>query len=466
MQKKILHLTTHLGGGVGSVVLNYLEGTANDENFSHRVICLGYADEHAVSTLKKAGVPLMDRMSSDHKEILTQIADSDIVLIHWWNHPLLSDFLMREQLPPSRVIFWSHIVGSTAPNNFTEKLLTYPDLFVFTNPLSYEVKEVKELDAEHKKRLRDIWSTGTVNHVTSLKFKKHDGFNIGYIGTVDFAKMHPDFLEISDRVNIPDVRFIIIGPPNGKQMSEEAKRLGIGDKFNFTGFISEAEKWEYLSTFDVFGYPLVPGHYGTCDLALQEAMATGVVPVVFANPMERCMVQDRVTGIVARDKDEYVRALEELHRNPDLRHKLSKNAREYAINTFSLKKMTSDWDETFHKILNLPKTLRKWDMEKKPEDITPKDIFLESLGHHGGPFTSYCTATNDEERATALVKIRELAKLPAWQSETKSSVHNFNSFLPNDPFLSFWSHYMKTVSTSEAGGGTTETPPFPHTKSL
>lgn len=448
-KKKILHLTTHLGGGIGSVVLNYLRRTTNDKNFSHSVICLGYADDRAVSALKKARISLTQNMSSNHEEILAQIKDSDIVLIHWWNHPLLSDFLMREEIPPSRVLLWSHIVGSTAPNNFTDKLLTYPDLFVFTTPLSYGVKEVERLDTKQKKRLRDIWSTGTVDHVRSLKSRKHSGFNIGYIGTVDFAKMHPDFLEMSHHVTIPGARFVTIGGPNGEQMGEEARRLGIGDTFHFTGLLPEKETWKHLSSFDVFGYPLAPGHYGTCDLALQEAMTTGAVPVVMANPMERYMVQDRVTGIVAKDAGAYVKALEELYHNPKLRRTLSKNARKYALNTFSLKKMIGDWNAVFREALKLPKTSRKWKKRKKSEDLTPKDIFLESLGRHKGPFASYCEATDKKEQENALAKIKKLAKRTEWQSASKSTVHNYNAFLPGDKHLSLWSKAMKDANPAK-----------------
>jgi len=447
-KKKILHITTHLGGGIGSVVLNYLTKTAKGVDFAHAVVCLGYVDDRATSALKEAGIPFTEHMSAHHQEILAQIENSDIVLIHWWNHPLLSDFLMREELPPSRVIIWSHVAGATAPNNLTDKILKYPDLFVFTTPLSHMTKDVERLDTKRKKCLRDIWSTGTVDRIKSLKPTKHSGFNIGYVGTVDFAKMHPDFLKMSSRANIPNVKFIVIGPPNGAQMAKEAERLGIGAKFNFTGPLPEKEAWRHLASCDVFGYPLVPSHYGTCDLALQEAMTAGVVPVVLANPMESYMVQDRVTGIVAKDTDEYVKALEELYHNPKLRRTLSKNAREYAIRTFSLKKMTDDWEQVFHEILALPKTPKRWRLGKKSDGITPKDVFLESLGRHKGPFADYCKAANKEDREKALAKIRKLAKLPAWQSETKSTVHNYNTFLPGDRYLSFWSKVMK-----EAIGG-------------
>ncbi len=438
---KILHLTPHLGAGVGTVVLNYLSKVANDPVFAHSVLCLDYANQNAIEVAKNAGFPLSDNMSKKKPEILDLIVDSDIVLIHWWNHPLLYDFLVREQLPASRVIFWAHQKGSPAPNNFTDKILKYPDLFVFTTPLSYKIKEVEDLPSKYKKRLRDIWSTGGIDRVKSLKPKKHRGFNIGYIGNVDYAKMHPDFLDICNQVDIPDVNFIIVGGPNGKQLEKEATHRGIGQKFHFTGFVSEEEKWEYLSQFDVFGYPLAPHHYGSCDQVLQESMAAGVVPVVLANPMESYMVKDGVTGLVAKSKEEYVIKLRELYHNHELRAYLSKNTEEYAIKTFSLEKMENEWNAIFNQVLNTSKTIKVWKMA--PKFISPKDVFLESLGSYGDDFISYCNATNDEEKDMAIQKIKKLAQSANWQSETKSSVHQYLSFFPNDEYLSEWSKIMR-----------------------
>ncbi|MFC2035017.1 glycosyltransferase [Chloroflexota bacterium] len=445
--KHILHITPHFGAGVGTVVLNYLSKVTDSRSFTHRAICLDYANQNAIEVAKNSGFSLLENMSKKVQEMLDLIADSDMVLIHWWNHPLLYDFLVRERLPASRVILWSHILGSPPPNNFTDKILRYPDMFVFTTPLSYKVKDVWDLSDKRKIYLRDVWSTGGLDRVKSIKPKEHSGFNIGYVGNVDYTKMHPDFLDICNRVDIPNVNFIIVGGPNGKQLEHEAERRGIAGKFKFTGFVSEREKWEYLSSFDIFGYPLAPHHYGTCDQVLQESMAVGIVPVVLANPMESYMVKDGITGIIAKNKNEYVRALQDLYHNRELRDLLSKNAKEYAIRTFSLENMANEWDKIFNEGLNFPKTVRKWEMNKQIKDISPKDVFLESLGDYGEDFISYNNAKNDKEKKNAMETIRKLAESANWQSTTKSTVHHYNYFFPDDKYLSCWSKIMKEYNS-------------------
>jgi len=280
-----------------------------------------------------------------------------------------------------------------------------------------------------------------VEHVKSVKPKTHTGFNVGYIGTVDYCKMHPDFLNICNQVDIPNVNFIVCGGPKEKELKQEAERLGIGRKFNITGRVTDIQ--EYLSLFDILGYPLASYHYGTCDQTLQEGMAAGVVPVVLANQMESYMVKDRVTGIVAKDKEEYIKALQDLYHNRELRNKLSQNAKEYAIHTFSLEKMANEWNKLFDEVLDFPKTVREWKNSKKGEDISPKDVFLESLGHHGEDFVSYCNVESDEEKKSAIEKIKKLAESANWQAETRGTVHHYNSFFPNEPYISVWSQLMR-----------------------
>ena len=439
--KKILHITPHLGGGVGRVILNYLAKVKDDRRVSHEVVCLDYANEYALETAPKIGLALADKMAGRTPELLEKIATADIVLIHWWNHPLLYDFLVRSELPACRTIMWSHISGFNPPYVFTKKALCYPDLFVFTTPISYETREVKALSHEQKKSLRVVWSTGGVEHVRDVQARPHSGFNVGYIGTVDYCKMHPDFLKLCARVNIPGVNFIVCGGPREKELAAEAERLGISDKINFTGLVPDIA--EYLELFDVLGYPLAPHHYGTCDQVLSESMACGVVPVVLANQMETHIVKDGVNGIVAKNQREYVDAIERLYHDEKLRAELAANAREYALKTFSLDAIEQEWGDVFNEALAFPKAVRKWEINIPRPAISAKDVFLESLGEYSTPFELYCRAENATAKDKAAEEIKKLLDSPLWQSDTKGSVYHYDSFFHNDKYISAWNNLMR-----------------------
>ena len=435
---KILHITPHLGGGVGSVLLKYLEKVKGTGDRSHKVISLEYANEKAKLASKAIGISLEDKMSSDHSGMLTAISQADVVLIHWWNHPLLYDFLVRESLPPARIIFWSHISGFSPPCVFNQPSLNYPDLFVFTSPLSLEVAEVKNLREERQKALRVVWSTGGIEHTASVMPKPHARFNIGYIGTVDYGKMHSHFLKMSSMVKIPGAQFIVCGGPSEKQIQKESMQYGKGERFVFTGQIKDVSN--YLSEFDIFGYPLAPYHFGTCEQSLGESMAAGVPPVVLANRTERYIVEDGVTGIIAADEECYVRALEGLYRNPDLRQRLSDNARKAAMQRYSLDLMITLWENIYNETLRLPKIERQWTGKHRGQNVSPANLFLESLGTHGKEFLCSLNAHDENDKEATKDDIRKLYESShLWRSSTRGTANHYHYFFPDDKALKCWS---------------------------
>lgn len=418
---KVLHITPHLGGGVGSTILGYI---SKNKTFTHEVVALGYTKDYVLEMINSLKVPYTDHIT--YQEIIKKIPNFDIVLVHQWNHPLLYDFLVRNELPPCRLIMWGHNSGFDAPNIYTKKILTYPDLFVFTTPLSYNTKDVLKLRGWI--RVFDIWSTDGVDEYKDVEPKKHKGFIIGYIGTVDYAKLHPDFLEMCKAIDfIPHLKFVVVGGTHQKEIEAQAKEMRIGDKFEFTGYIPKSTLKGYLESFDIFGYPLAPYHYGTCDLVLQIAMGSGVVPVVFNNAMEKLFIQNNKTGIIVKDKKGYIQAIKDLYNNINWRKELGRNAKEDAIKRFTLDNLNKKWEKVLNIALKEPKTVKKWNIDKK--EITHADVFLESLGHYGKDFDS---------------RVKELAQIPSWQTETKGSVHNYNAYFPDDPHLKKWSKIMKS----------------------
>ena len=440
----ILHITPHLGGGVGKVLLNYLEKVKENPDFLHKVLSLEYANDTALAASQITGFSLKDKMSSDHKGVIAEIAKADIILIHWWNHPLLYAFLVREILPPSRIIFWSHISGFYSPYVFNKPALHYPDFFVFTSPLSLEVPEVKSLQNARRKALRVIWSTGGIERPASLQPKPHSGFTIGYIGTVDYSKMHPEFLKMSNMIKIPDAQFVVCGGPSEKQIQKESLKYGAGKRFIFTGQVNDTAG--YLSEFDVFGYPLAPQHYGTCEQSLCESMAAGVPPVVLANRTERYIVDDGVTGIVAEDEKAYIIAIENLYHRPELRQRLSCNARETARRRFSIEQMVSRWEDVFSEALRLPKTKRKWTGKYQGKNASAAQVFLESLGEYGKEFLCSFNARNEREKKMAqndIKKIYESSYL--WRANTRGTPAHYHYFFPEDNFLKLWSELRQNV---------------------
>ena len=441
----ILHLTPHLGGGVGSVLLNYVKEELHNDIFEHNIECL---DAISIDTLRfvKSNQLKVNGLAYQNISILIKkIADADILLIHWWNHPLLYDFIIRNELPPTRLIMWSHVSGFNTPNTFNSRLLAYPDKFIFTTPLSFETKEERNCSDILKKNFRTIWSTSGVDHISAEHEKIKKGFKVGYIGTLDYAKLHPDFLKMCKKINIPSVKFIVCGDINA-DLVEEAASLGLSEKVEFKGNVSNVN--DFLRTFDVFGYPLASYHYGTCDQVLAESMAAGVVPVVLSNPMEKNMVKDGETGIVVDSQGSYISAIEKLYKDDKLRNSLSDRASVYAKERFSLKELTHKWKVEILEILEIDKTEKCWSNESDRQEISSVDVFLESLGDYKDLFCNHLNAKSDEESLQAAEKIKSLGEYPFWRTRTKGTVHQYSCFFQDDKRLKEWSMLIDSYKPS------------------
>ena len=403
----ILNITPHLGGGVGTVLLNLF---VNDKANNHSVITLDYANEKAIDICHKNNIALMSQ--PNHAEILNQIEKHDIIIFHIWNHPLLYDFLIRKPLPKARIIFYLHTAGLHLPYVFPEKLLDYPDICVVSTPLTYESEEYKNF--ENKDKFRLIWATGGNQQLKNIQKTPHETFNIGYVGTVDHFRLHKDIIEVFKKTDILNANFILCGGPKEEYFNNLIEQENLTSKVIFTGEINDIKP--YLSKFDIFAYMLSTTHCGSCDQALQEAMMAGVVPVVMNNPMECTMVEHNKTGLIANNTDEYIEYLELLYKDNNLRQRLSKNTQEYARKNFEIANSINKWNKIFNEIIKHKKTSKSWNIDK--EEITSYDIFMESLGKKAELFVN-----NTKENVIKLLKD------PNWQSDNKGTPKQYYKFL-------------------------------------
>ncbi|MEW6219630.1 MAG: glycosyltransferase family 4 protein [Thermodesulfobacteriota bacterium] len=450
MTLRILHITPHLGGGVGTVLLRYLQAEARLRDREHAVVCLDYANPRAAAACQAMAVALRDRLAARPQAIAGAMGGADLVLVHWWNHPLLFAFLVREALPPVRLLLWSHISGLFPPNVFSPAVLAYPDLFVCTSPVSLAAPEVKALPDQARGRLRLVWSTGGVEYLAGLAPQPHEGFVVGYIGTVSPCKMHPDFLAISSLIDLPEVRFVVCGGPEEGLLRQQAEDRGLGHRFRILGPVDDVAA--QLAGFDVFGYPLAPDHYGTCEQALGEAMAAGVPPVVLDNPAERQIVHHGVDGLVAAGGQAYAQAIADLCRRPDWRRQLGDEARRTAAERYSLPRMQEAWETIFREALAWPKRPRCWPGAVQGPAASPAQIYLESLGVHGNLFASTLAAASPGDRQTAWAAIRRLAAAPRWQAATRGTPAHYHSFFPEDPHLERWHRVLSGPGPALPGG--------------
>lgn len=440
----ILHITPHLGGGIGRVLCNLIDGSHRQGQFKHQVCSLEHANEAALAWAMKSGVLLMDRMADNYARLHKKLSQTDIVQVHWWNHPLIYNFLSDPHLPEMRTAIWSHVNGHQAPQVFTKSLIEWPDVFVLATPYSLEVPCIAALPEKIRaSRIKLVQSCAGIEHVKHVEPMPHQGFQIGYIGTVDYCKLHRRFVEICLKVDIPDAKFVICGDDIRGRVETDVRAAGASSRFDFRGWVGDISA--ALNEFDVLGYPLDGHHYGTGEQVLIEAMASGVVPVVLDSGVEKHIVKDGKTGIVVQTIEEYVAALEYLNHHPDQRKALARQARKDSLESFNIERTVDAWHAIYAEMGQHKKRLHslRGMRDRDSQSDRAVSMYIQSLGDSRAAalYASLLNPDNDSQYRQLKSSIRDLR--PIFHSHTRGSVFHYQSFFTHSPGLNRLCNIMK-----------------------
>ena len=245
--------------------------------YSHRLIgLLPSADPGAVEMAKSAGLDVL--VGPPKEAVLKEMADADLVHLQFWNSPAVYQ-LLQSELPPMRLLIWFHVAGDKTPQIITRHLVNFADFALGSSPYHTDLPVFVDRAKDRSEFTGMIYDSTDFARVKGVTRKPHSNFIVGYIGTVDFVKMHPRYVPMSAAIKIPEVQFIICGGGIQEQLRQQATQLGVQHRFNFLGYVEDISA--VLSVLDVFGYPLCEDNYSTAELVLQEAMHAGIPPVIF-----------------------------------------------------------------------------------------------------------------------------------------------------------------------------------------
>lgn len=440
---KVLHITAHLGGGVGKVLSNVCNSQKNNE-FKHTIILL--EEPQQLNFYNKAldnGVEVL--VSPTKTGLENKMKEADIVQIEWWHHPLMCKFLYNFPHIPVRLVTWSHISGCSYPFIKKEFIMNC-NKFLFTSPYSLENKYLQDNAAQDfiKKNTDVVYSSGGFDNIKTKSISNNSNFNIGYVGTLNYCKLNPEFIDYCYEVNIPNSKFIMVGDSSTKnEIINEARKKNIDEKFNFMGYTDNVQG--QLNRFDVFGYPLNPEHYGTTENALLEAMAAGIPPVVLNQCTEKYLVKNMKTGIIVDNSREYGQAIRYLYTNPKERYRIGKNARDYVIREFSLNNTINSLSKNYKSIMLSEKKVFSF---KSILGNTPSEWFLSCLGDERLMFENsikFMKSGNEKE----IIKVEQeiLNCKQILKEKNKSSVFQFQRYFQNDNILSHWKDILMRRET-------------------
>ena len=246
---KILHITPHLGGGVGSVICAWI---LSDNKNLHKILSL---DKNIQNNFNNQSINLcFDGLffNKDYDIILqNEVSEADIVLLHFWNHPLTYDLIFNHKFPKCRLIIWSHVSGLNIGASIPAKIVEFVDKFVFTSPVSYESPDILKLPVKMREKLDVVWSSSLLS-MEKKKRKIIDKANIkiGYIGTADYSKLNKNFLTIVKNLKLHS-KVDFYSNDSQEQITKQAFEMGVLDKINFNGRAERIELPSIYNSFDI-----------------------------------------------------------------------------------------------------------------------------------------------------------------------------------------------------------------------
>jgi glycosyltransferase involved in cell wall biosynthesis len=169
-----------------------------------------------------------------------------------------------------------------------------------------------------------------------------------FVGRLDYPKGVPDLLKAAKPiVEAHDIEFVITGKgPQREQLERLARGRGIAENVRFTGYVSRERQIELYQNAELF---VLPSHYEGLPTVLLEAMACGA-PVV-ATKVGGCpeVIENGENGLLVEpgDPQGLTAAIDTALDDTELRHRMSKNARETILERYTWEIITDRFEREY-----------------------------------------------------------------------------------------------------------------------
>lgn len=445
-QMNILHIAAHLGGGAGKAISGIAMQGQGDFSDTHRIILLQEPEKSGyVQACREHGVSV-----SVWNGNTVDLRWADVIVVSWWNHPVMARFLRNFPAISVPVILWSHINGCHYPM-LPYRLAAEFERVLFTSPYSLENPMWTGAEREQIRKCSAlVWGIGRFEPEQiepKAAYPDRDSFTVGYVGTLNYGKLHPRFFDYSRAVceRIPTARFVMAGDRD-ETLERDVRLAGLEDRFSFPGYVSDVPA--LMSRFDVFGYLLNPEHYGTTENVLLEAMACSLPVVVLRQNVERFIVPTEA-GYLVETPRQYADCLEKLRRDLALRERLGRAARNHVLKQYDAGENTARFRAACC----------------QAADRLGRNHDFSFLGNSPWEWFRFCLGERERrlmEAAGALLENGSSAQLrqllqscpPILREERKSSLRHFAAVYPQDRTLQALKQQMEQECNH--GGNQTE----------
>jgi len=431
----VLHITPHLGGGVGKALSGLVRATT-EGNYKqkHIFVCLEKPEKSQfVQHILDAGGLIV--VCPNREALQQHIASADIVQLEWWNHPAIFAALCGLPNLTARLLVWCHQSGLINPV-IPAGLVDASSQFVLTSSCSLAAPNIQGTQAEKDGRVTIISSGVGCEDLPGPEERPSRPTHrmvAGYLGSLNFSKLHPDYVAWLSSVDDPAFQVKVVGDESNRSvLQQQCMESGRPNLLVFRGYTTDVVA--ELARIDILIYLLNPSHYGTAENALLEAMAMGVVPIVLNNAAEMAIVHHGVTGMVVSTKQDFMNAVEYLMDNPAKRQAMGKRAAAYVKQRFTRKCLASAFNNVYQHIMLQQRT---------------NVNFINIFGLEPHNWFLSCQAENSIFIMNGILTTHDQKTLPHGIFEkTKGGVFQFQRYFPCDSFLLNWCRALDRINAS------------------
>ena len=422
MKKKILHITAHLGGGVGKAILGV--AAHQDEQFETQIVMLEKPEKvGAIQKAEKDGIKI--HICPCRKSTKKLMEEADIVVINWWNHPLMSGFLWEMPVVSTRLVIWVHVNGCTYPYLPFDFLNSFDYIF-FTTKFSYENNMWNKEQLEIiRNKSAVILGNGNFRPEQMNPKAEYDNkgmIRVGYVGTLNYSKINRGYVKFCEEAvrQSENLKFVMAGDIDPVFASDVGKSF-VKEKFEFLGYVENVEDL-YLS-FDMLGYILNEENFGTTENVILEAMAYGIPVIAYDGGVERAIIDDQINGFLVHSPKEFADCVKGLAEDVKMKKQIGQAGRKKVCSEFSCTKNIRLLLGCYKKICM---TGKKYHDLKTVIGEGPLEWFLHFTGKDRMIFEEYLLKQTKETREHLC-----LCK-PIYRGERKSSIKHFLKYFPKE----------------------------------
>jgi hypothetical protein len=341
----IIHILPKInhGGGIGEI---FSEVRALRQfEFEAKITIVSLEPVFSSEFMLKArslGIRLI--VSPQKDTLLHLLQQADLLVISYWNHPLLSDFLIwlishKIKIP---IILSLRVNGLTLPQVLPSWVIQCASGIIYSHPDTLSRFSEALLPPIH------YFSPHFIHLANEIKKSERDDFTdfvAFYAGSLNKFKRHPHLFDLHDQIQLSQGRIEYWGAGEDPYTIDRLANLEVGIHKGFSKNIFVDFKNHHLLL-----NPQSSLSYGANDKIRIECAYMGIPSLVLRESRISSHVESGIDGLIASDEKEYIEMLNWLAEDVNGWNLLSESTYHHIHKTYQLEKIVENIVECYRRV--------------------------------------------------------------------------------------------------------------------